>query len=109
MTNATNKIATVLQNRNGIFFEPNETEPFTGTVVTKYESNGQKQSETNYKDGVQEGLETSWFENGQKQSEASYKDGKISSLLILWDENGQKKNEENYKNGVFVGNLKEKP
>ncbi len=28
------------------------------------------------KDGIQDGLQTSWYENGQKKFELTYKDGK---------------------------------
>ncbi len=48
---------------NGIIYLPNETKPFTGKNLCKYE-NGQKQTEGNYKDGKLDGKWTYWNENG---------------------------------------------
>ena len=42
-----------------------------------YYDNGQKWSETNYKDGKMDGLSTTWHESGQKEYERNYKDGKL--------------------------------
>ncbi|MCO4811807.1 MAG: hypothetical protein KC572_09405, partial [Gammaproteobacteria bacterium] len=39
-----------LQSRQGIFYEVNSAEPYTGTVVNWYE-NGQKRMESNFVDG----------------------------------------------------------
>ena len=46
-------------------------------VETKYYDNGQKESETNYKNGKEEGLRISWHSNGQKQYEGHFKNGKV--------------------------------
>ena len=95
---------TVIQQRNGLTYIPNETTPFTGVYITTY-PNGHKRSERNYKDGKLDGLVTSWtwYENGQKESEGNYKDGKQEGLETLWDENGQKESESNYKDGKKEG------
>jgi len=42
---------------------------------TKFYENGQKKSETNYKDGKKHGLMTEWHENGQKKAEGNAKEG----------------------------------
>ena len=47
-----------------IVFLPNETSPYTGEYLCKYE-NGQKETESNYVDEKEEGLATWWNENGQ--------------------------------------------
>ena len=71
--------ATVVQKKSGgLFYLPNQQEPFTGKNVCKYK-NGQIASEINYKDGKQDGKVTWWYENGQKQSEGNYKDGECVS------------------------------
>ena len=41
--------------------------------------NGQKRSETNYKDGKWDGKWNTWYENGQIESEANYKDDECIS------------------------------
>ena len=65
-----------LEERDGVMYEPNKEEPFTGRHVIHYE-NGQKKQEGNYKEGKLDGLVTLWYENGQKESEGNYKDGKL--------------------------------
>ncbi len=67
-----------------------------------FNENGQKAIETSFKDGKANGLQTKWHENGQKREEINYKDGKWDGLWVVWYKNGQKKLEENYKNGKLV-------
>ena len=56
------KKTTVIQERNGLIYIPNETTPFTGVYIPTY-PNGQKKSEGNVKDDKLEGLVTLLFEN----------------------------------------------
>ncbi len=96
------KTVDYLQDRGGIRYEINAEKPFTGKLLKKYE-NGQKWSETNYKDGKKHGLQTYWHENGQKEFEGNYIDGKEHGLQTLWRENGQKEYRKNFKNGKRHG------
>ena len=90
-------IETDAQERDGIIYLPNETKPFTGKNLCKYE-NGQKKSEGNFKDGKKDGKRTSWNENGQKEVEENFKDGKlIDETAYLYHENSQKHFEINFK------------
>ena len=57
-----------------IVFMPNETNPYTGIYLCKYD-NGQKEKEGRYKDGRLIGKWTVWYESGQIKSEAIFKDG----------------------------------
>ena len=93
-----------LEERNGLEYEPNQENPFTGKYVTYYD-NGQKQEEGNFKDGKKDGLWSWWGENGQKMSEGNYKDNKYDGLWTGWHENGQKKEVGNYKEGKIFGLL----
>ena len=72
------------------------------TIKVKYWPNGQKKSESHYKDGKLDGLKIWWYENGQKSEEGHWKNGKFDGLLTRWYENGQKKRESHYKNGELV-------
>jgi antitoxin component YwqK of YwqJK toxin-antitoxin module len=94
--------AETLQERQGIFYEVNSTEPITGTAVDLYE-NGQKTFERNYVGGKLEGLATEWYENGQKHREQNYVDGKQDGLTTSWYENGQKQGEGNFVDGKEDG------
>ena len=85
-----------LQDRNGIMYLANEENPFTGRAESFYE-NGQKELESNYKDGKPDGLWTWWYENGQKKKEGNLKDGKSVGLWTIWKKNEQKWLEINYK------------
>jgi antitoxin component YwqK of YwqJK toxin-antitoxin module len=113
-----------LQERNGVYYEINSEDGFTGKLVELY-SDGQKMSEEYFKDGKREGIYTAWYENGQKKSERTYRykggietawyengqkknernirDGKEDGVFTFWYENGQKKIEGNYKDGKYDG------
>ncbi len=96
------KVIDYLQDRNGLKYEVNQEEPYTGKHLKHY-PNGQKKLESSYKDGKRVGSSTTWYENGQKGSEANYKNGKLDGLAISWVESGQKFTEVNYKNGKSHG------
>jgi len=98
------KEVTYLQDRNGIKYEVNQEEPFSGKYVEYHKNgHGQKQSEENYKNGGLDGLVTGWFENGQKGFERNFRNGEEEGLWTEWYENGQKNWEGNYKNGNLEG------
>jgi antitoxin component YwqK of YwqJK toxin-antitoxin module len=108
------KITDKIEEKNGLAYAPNETEPFTGKYKISYPNeqelviayrNGQKEGETNYKNGKINGLATMWHENGQKKYEGNYKDSKRDGLTTVWYENGQKMSEGSYKNGKRDGLL----
>jgi len=97
------------------------------TIKVGHWPNGQKRSETQFKDGKKDGLETWWHSNsqmwmerpykngkrddlwtrwfwtGQKEWECHYKDGKKDGLETWWHDNGQKQWEIHYKNGEQDG------
>ena len=45
------------QERNGLYYEVNQEEPYTGNLICKW-SNGQKRTDLNYKNGKMDGLAT---------------------------------------------------
>ena len=76
-----------LEEREGIVYLKGSDTPYTGKATSLYE-NGQKEHETNFKDGEVDGLSVYWYENGQKKLEVNYKDGeKISEKH--WNEKGE--------------------
>ena len=85
-----------LQDRNGVTHPSDEDFPFNGRSESFYK-NGQKQSEINFKDGKNYGLQTIWYRNGQKREEGNFKDNKKDGPWTSWHENGQKESETNYK------------
>ena len=91
-----------LEEREGITYTKDSYSPYSGKAYKFYE-NGQKQFETNMKDGKKDGPETHWHENGQKQFEINLKDGKPEGLATWWSENGQKEKAINYEDGKYEG------
>ena len=89
---------------HNIVFLPNETNPYTGEYLCKYE-NGQKEKERRYIDGKLIGKSTTWYENGQKKSEANYKNGKLDGKSTWWNKRGQKIRQKEYKSGKLDGKL----
>ena len=87
-----------LQERNGIAYEVNATEPYTGVVVELF-PDGQKEREIHIVNGKQHGLETVWYENGQKRMELNFVNGELNGLATKWYKNGQKRSEANAVNG----------
>ena len=87
-----------LEERDGLYYQTNESEPYSGWGKEMYDS-GQVKALRSYKDGKQDGRATSWYENGQKGDEGTFKDGKMEGLAISWYENGQKMAEITYKDG----------
>ena len=93
-----------VQDRDGIIYLSNETKPFSGKNLCKYE-NSQNKSKGKVKDGKKNDIWTEWYENGQKMSETAYKDGKTHGKCISWHENGQIKSVKNYKDGKYDGKV----
>ena len=99
------KVVSTLNIKNGLVYEINQQQPYTGKFISKYKD-GHNKEEINYKNGKKDGLIVLWYENGQKRVEGNYKNNKKEGLAVLWYENGQKLAEGNYKNdkleGLFV-------
>ena len=69
-----------LEERDGLYYQTNESEPYSGWGKEMYDS-GQVKGLGQFKDGKLDGLMTSWQDNGQKLSEGTYKDGKEDGLF----------------------------
>ena len=63
------------QVRNGLFFLPNQTLPYSGENICVYPKNGQYHSQGEITDGKQEGWWTWWEENGERWKKEQYEDG----------------------------------
>jgi len=77
----------LLQDRNGLHYQVNESEPYSGWAKRMYFRSEQIWALVYFKDGKLDGLATSWYENGQKKSETTYKDGESVSQRS-WPSNG---------------------
>jgi uncharacterized protein len=102
----------ILQKRGDVYYEPNQSKPFSGKVTDQY-INGQNKYEEIYEGGKQNGEWTWWDENGQikheeiyfmgeKTKEINYKNGLKHGLTIRYNLNDIVE-EEHYKNGNLHG------
>ncbi len=76
-----------LEERDGLYYQTNESEPYSGWGKEMYDS-GQVKALRPYKDGKLDGLITVWHENGQKLGEATLKDDKPVSEKY-WNSKGE--------------------
>jgi antitoxin component YwqK of YwqJK toxin-antitoxin module len=70
---------------------------------TWWYSNGQKQSEGNFKLGVPDGIFVWWHSNGQKQTQGEYVNGKETGRWIWWHANGMRMVQGQYTSGQQIG------
>jgi antitoxin component YwqK of YwqJK toxin-antitoxin module len=68
-----------LEYRNGLRYQVNESEPYSGWSKRMYFLSEQIGSLAHFKDGKLDGLATHWYKNGQKKTETTYKDGESVS------------------------------
>lgn len=111
---------------NGLFFQPNTIDPYSGTAIEEFPGgkkkmnipikagkingtvrewaqNGKKVYEATYAAGQQTGQELQWYANGAKKLEISYAAGKAQGTCTEWFKNGQKKSEGLFNNGLEEG------
>jgi antitoxin component YwqK of YwqJK toxin-antitoxin module len=94
-------LADKLDKRNGIIYQVDSDEPFTGRSMRFYE-NGQLENTTDYKDGKKDGLSVWFWENGNMGQRANLKEGKKNGLLEAFNKNGELIRSVIYKNGAKV-------
>jgi antitoxin component YwqK of YwqJK toxin-antitoxin module len=80
-----------LEYRNGLRYQVNESEPYSGWSKRMYFLSEQIESLAHFKDGKLDGLATHWYKNGQKQTEKTYKDGESVSQRSWPSKGGEEK------------------
>lgn len=89
----------IIQNRNGLLFLPNQTQPYSGETLCTFE-NGQYKTQGEYTNGLKDGKWTSWSKNGIKKIELNYILGTLQSITIFSPLHYKKIGLINYINGV---------
>ncbi len=85
------KITNTLEDRNGVKYEQNAKNPFSGQLIIKYPS-GQLKLKQFYESGRIIGLSEKWYENGQLKSSEPYNDsGLLNGEAKYWEESGELK------------------
>ena len=92
-----------LQDRQGVFYEVNGKEPFTGAVVDGRYADGHPKIQQEYRDGKKWGVRKKWYENGQLMQDSQYADGVAHGLMQEWHENGERMAEGSFKEGKLDG------
>ncbi|MFK7807217.1 MAG: toxin-antitoxin system YwqK family antitoxin [Saprospiraceae bacterium] len=111
---------------DGLFFQPNTIDPYTGLAYEEFEKgkkkahipikngkingkvkgwemNGEKVYEAEYEMGTMVGTEKQWYATGAKKLTISYVDGKPDGVCTEWFKNGSKKSEGYYTRGKEDG------
>ena len=88
-----------LVERNGVWFEVNSEEPFTGVAESFY-GNGQLQNKIEMKAGLQDGLFELYYPNGQLHQKVNMKAGLQDGLFEEYYEDGEVKQKSIFKAGV---------
>ena len=88
---------------NGMTLQTNYDNGLKNGIEIYWYANGQRASEGSYLKNKLEGSLTYWYDNGTKASEGFYKNDKPEGIQTAWNENGQLESEQEYKNGVLNG------
>jgi antitoxin component YwqK of YwqJK toxin-antitoxin module len=89
-----------VQIRNGLYYQPNQQEPFTGENLCVYKGSLKNHSKGSILNGFQEGKWTSWYKSGQKKSELNYTNGLLDGDWLSWFEDGSPSGEGGFINGT---------
>ncbi|WP_210396633.1 toxin-antitoxin system YwqK family antitoxin [Motiliproteus sediminis] len=88
--------------RNGLAYEINSNEPFTGFKTSSY-ANGQLEYKMKFVDGLSDGPYEFWYGNGTNQVQGSYSKGKEDGSRKIFKRDGTLDYELTYSEGVIVG------
>ncbi|MGB3345515.1 MAG: hypothetical protein WBA61_16520 [Aequorivita sp.] len=88
--------------RNGLAYQVNKDNPFTGKVIHKLE-NGQVLISGAYSNGKKDGKWSEFYQNGQIKLKEEFKDGHYDGIVENFMENGIMKSHETYKDNSLNG------
>lgn len=91
----------LVQDRSGLAYLPNESEPFTGKAVSSYPS-GQQKKVSFYEKGKPTGISYEWHANGQLKTEQHFS-GEDEGRIRNWYENGEVARDIRVLDGALAG------
>jgi len=65
-----------------------ETSPFTGAVISRYDTSGKIREEWSVREGYLDGMSSVWHEEGWRQFEFDYRAGKVVRMRV-WNSEGR--------------------
>ena len=81
--------------KNEVLYIAGENEPFTG-IVQKFYEDGNLEIESEFKEGILDGVSKSYYKNTKLEMEGSYTEGRKNGVFKEYYENGKIKSEINY-------------
>lgn len=93
-----------LQNRNGLYYQINTEEPYSGKITETNEDGTKVLMEGKIENGLKQDNWITYYENGQQKSNGDYIDGLKDGEWNYWEENGEQKAKELYKEGKLLDN-----
>lgn len=81
--------------KNEVLYIAGENEPFTG-IVQKFYEDGNLEIESEFKEGILDGVSKSYYKNNKLEMEGSYTEGRKNGVFKEYYENGKIKSEINY-------------
>ena len=81
--------------KNEVLYIAGENEPFTG-IVQKFYEDGTLEMESEFKQGILDGVSKSYYKNTKLEMEGSYTEGRKNGVFKEYYENGKIKSEINY-------------
>lgn len=90
------------QVRNGIVYEVNDPNPFTGKFVGNYD-NGQLKISEIYENGIAQGVQSTYYKNGQLKEQVDFVNGKPNGVYTNYYKNGNIFYRGTYENGLKNG------
>lgn len=91
--------------KEGLYYSPGQSDPFTGNVVDFYED-GPIKSRTQILSGQLHGVSEGWFKNGQLQIREHFKEGVAHGERLKWREDGSKESEGEVVDGELEGTFR---
>jgi len=82
-----------------------EAESYTGQTK-RWTTEGWKQAEGAYLNGLQHGRWKTWWDNGNLRTAIEFREGKPNGPATHWHANGQRKTEGTFANGQFTATAK---
>lgn len=95
-----------LVERNGIMFEVNTNDPFSGKSFEIYE-NQQTKFKGSYDEGLKDGLWEQFLDNGRITERANYSSGRLDGLFEKFNEKNILIIKSQYKDSILSGDYKE--
>ncbi len=88
-----------------MFYLKDDIRPFSGTCIIYYHGTKLIKERMHFKNGILEGLHTSYYKNGQIKRTGTYLQGNLHGTWTSFDLEGNKIYEVTYENDTLIGSF----